>query len=131
MLSKPQHGWTEITIGDFVGRGSYIQDLPTMLLEMFLRTLRWNIPAEITIDEEGSAFKFCAKNANCISIHRDSGEVFYFDIDVRTLAAEFISDLRRDWQDWILWSHEQDPAFSAKHPADQLSRLINTLEQYL
>ena len=131
MLSKPQHGWTEIVVGDFVGRGSYIQDLPVMLLEMFLRTLRWNIPSEITINEEGSTFRLCAASATTLSIHHSAGETFSFDIDLRILAAELIADLRRDWQDWFVWSHEHDSEFSEKHRCDHLSRLIDTLKRCL
>ena len=51
MLSKPEHGWTTIQIGGFVGDGSYIQDVPIMCLEAFIRALSYNIPMEIEFIE--------------------------------------------------------------------------------
>lgn len=35
MLSKPQFGWTDITIGDWTGKLSYIDDVPIILLNAF------------------------------------------------------------------------------------------------
>lgn len=35
MLSKPQFGWTDITIGDWTGKLSYINDVPVVLLNAF------------------------------------------------------------------------------------------------
>lgn len=136
MLSKPQHGWTEITIGCFVGDGSYIQDIPVLLLEAFTKAIRYNIPAEITIDEEGSEFTIQTLRSTTVTTHRSASETYMFAIDVRTLAAELLADLRRDWQDWLTWPPEHDPALLDRRKqltfvtqrADHLARLMNSLE---
>lgn len=39
MLSKPQFGWTDITIGDWTGKLSYIDDVPVVLLNAFYNVL--------------------------------------------------------------------------------------------
>lgn len=131
MLSTPRYGWTEISIGDFRGRGSHIQNIPVLLLEAFLRALRWHIPAEITIDEEGSTFDLCSLYTTTIAVHRGDDELHHFDIDVQALASELIADLRRDWQDWLCWPEGCTPTDSPEHRAAHLTRLINESEKYL
>ena len=130
MLSAPCHGWTEITVGDFVGRGSHIQDVPVLLLEAFLRSLRWNIPAEVAIDEEGSTFELHSLDTTVISVRRDSNATYCFNLDAHTLAAELIADLRRDWQGWLLW-RGSDSKTSLERRAAHLNRLIDELEKHL
>ena len=33
MFTRPKNGWTEIYLEDFEGLGSYIQDIPVMVLD--------------------------------------------------------------------------------------------------
>lgn len=33
MFTRPKNGWTEIHLEDFEGLGSYIQDIPVMVLD--------------------------------------------------------------------------------------------------
>ena len=139
MLSKPHHGWTEIVIGSFVGDGSYIQDIPVLLMEAFTSAIRYKTPAEITIDEEGTEFTIQTLDTTMITVDREATETFTFPISVHSLANEFLADLRRDWQDWLAWPPEYDPALLDKRRqhtfidrrADHLTRLMNNLEKAL
>lgn len=137
MLSKPQHGWTEITIGDFTGHGSYIQDLPVMFLEAFLRALHWGTETEITINEEGSSFTVRSLHTTEIAVHREREESFFFDTGVRELAQSLLFDLEHDRPEWLKWPPEcrrmnekELRSFCADRNA-HLNRLINELKKYL
>lgn len=137
MLSKPHHGWLDITIGDFIGRGSYIQDIPVLFLEAFIRALAYNIPATIEIDEEDSSFTIFAHRATTITVCRAEKESRFFDIDVRTLAEELLNDLNEYHDEWLKWPpevphlSERDRSFFLKKRSAQLTRLTNELKKRL
>ena len=44
MLGKPHGGWTEIKIGDFIGYGSYLTDIPVDCLNACIFALSNNSP---------------------------------------------------------------------------------------
>lgn len=103
MLGTPENGWVEIRIGAFSGWGSFIQDMPVLLLESFTRALSCGLPAEIWIDKEGSRFLIRAHCATEIVAYRGTPETFRFATDLRTLARELLCDLDRDWNFWLTW----------------------------
>lgn len=109
MLSTPEHGWTEIQIGPFTGWGGFIQDVPVLFLEAFIRALSCDLPAEVQIDEEGSAFTVRAHHDTQITAFRDAVETFRCGADVRALAKELLRDLRRDWDLWLTWPLANHP----------------------
>lgn len=137
MLSKPLHGWTDITVGSSVGRGSYIQDLPTLLMEALARVLAYGISSAVEIDEEGSVFKLIFA-PDTVSFVRE-GKPAVFAIPARQLARELLADLRRDWEDWLTWPTECSPSlltpreikdFCASR-AIHLTRLMHFIEKHL
>lgn len=137
MLSKPLYGWTDITVGNFIGRGSHIQDIPILFLEAFLRALAHNIPAEIEVDEEGSTFIMQSYHSTTITAFRNEQETFFIDADATALAAELLNDLRNNWNDWLEWpaeirlSSEKEKPALLKSRNIQLTRLSRELEKYL
>ena len=103
MLGTPENGWVEIRIGAFSGWGSFIQDVPVLLLEAFTRALSCDLPAEIWIDEEGSRFLIRAHRDTKIVAHRDAAETFRCGAGLRALAEELLLGLDRDWNFGLTW----------------------------
>lgn len=137
MLSKPSHGWTEITVGSFTGYGSYIQDVPVLLTEALSRVLAYGITSSIDIDEEGTIFSITFA-PDSVTLTRGK-EQSLFPFSAHHLANELIGDLRRDWEDWLTWPAECNPRLLSsreiqdfrKDRAAYLTRLISTLEKLL
>ena len=53
MLTRPEHGWADVCIGDYRLRISYIEPVPEMLLTAFIRALSTKGRADVTFDAEG------------------------------------------------------------------------------
>lgn len=53
MLSKPEHGWADITIGDWSDRCSYLDDVPIALLSEISCVLETHCPRVLKFDAEG------------------------------------------------------------------------------
>ncbi|AMN31145.1 hypothetical protein [Clostridium perfringens] len=45
MLGTPKHGWVDINIGNFEGRGSYLDDVAMNFLNAFISSYTYGIPA--------------------------------------------------------------------------------------
>ena len=105
MLSKPKHGWTDITLGDFIGRGSYLTDIPIDLLNTFINALRDSIPASVFFDEEGSEFTLVSHyNGTYIIVEREEKpELISVDIGFIELIKEIINDLESNIDEWANW----------------------------
>ena len=109
MLSKPKHGWTDITLGDFTGRGSYLTDIPVDLLNAFINALRDFIPASVFFDEEGSQFTLVSHHDGTYIIveREEKPELISVDIKFTELIKEVINDLEsniNEWTDWMCYS---------------------------
>lgn len=108
MLSKPKYGWTDITLGDFTGRGSYLTDIPIDLLNAFINALRDFIPASVFFNEEGSEFTLVSHyDGTYIIVEReDKPELISVDIRFIELIKEVINDIESDikgWADWMCY----------------------------
>lgn len=108
MLSKPKHGWSEITIGDWSDRCSYIDDVPFMLLEAMEESCRINKPVAVKFDAEGWDYiiVFNQFETHIISTAphslktQDSYSYHTIEVDRDELAKELIVDTRRDINEW-------------------------------
>ena len=60
MFTRPKNGWTEIHLEDFEGLGSYIQDIPVMVLDRGVQSVQERTPLKLWFDEEESAFTLTA-----------------------------------------------------------------------
>ena len=47
MLSKPENGWTKVTLGDFQTEASYLVDLPFDWLRSCIHSLRSDLPLSL------------------------------------------------------------------------------------
>ena len=112
MLDTPKHGWSQITIGDWSDRCSYMNDVPSLLLDAIESICRTYHPAAVTLDAEGWEYilVFDSFATHIISDNCDDGYIYTsIDISLAELARELIDDIRRDIDGWAEW---------AIHPSD-------------
>ena len=106
MLSKPEYGWSEITIGHWHDRCSYLDDVPYMLLDAVDYTNRTHRPSVVKFDAEGWEYIIVFDMTN---VHVNTcdfyGEYRYTTVDVNlcNLIRELVADIRRDLDAWAEW----------------------------
>lgn len=108
MLETPWCGWSEIKIGDWHDRCSYIDDVPYRLLEAVDHTNRTGMPSSVKFDAEGweyiIVFDMHHTHIICYDFENDGHYKLYtIDIDLKDLIRDLISDIRRDIEEWSKW----------------------------
>lgn len=137
MFSKPKYGWTNINLGDFKGRGSYLTDIPLDCLNSFINALKCSLPASIYFDEEGSEFILVADfNGVYIISEREKTELIKIDIDFLDLIKEVIKDIEDNFNDWLLWmdyyeEHSLNNNEALKIRKNSIENKLNTLKSML
>jgi hypothetical protein len=130
MLTKPEHGWCNVEIGDFTGWASYIMDVPFNCLNSFISyfTKGKDINSvAIAFDEEGSEFTVVSNYySTYVIIERDETPVlkYFSDIDIKQLANELINDLEMYFNEWVNFECYDEPN---KDREDKLRSGIDTL----
>lgn len=111
MFTKPEHGWTEIHLEDFEGLGSYIQDVPVMVLDAAIYALQAEAPLELWFDEEGSSFTLIA-DAETKIVAKEEGEmgteeyhILYSKLDI---IREIKNDIEKYFSKWVMFTEEFD-----------------------
>lgn len=109
MLTKPEHGWTNLQIGDFSERASYLTDVPNDCLDAFIHALQNGNPAVIFFDAEGWDFHLIASYyCSYIVVDKDKAEVFMVDKTIKELAKELYEDINNNFDDWVNWESYED-----------------------
>lgn len=104
MLTKPSHGWTNIQIGNFSERASYLTDIPNDCLDAFIYALQSGNPAVIFFDAEGWDFHLIASYyCSYIIVDKDEAKVYSFDRTIKELAKELYEDINNNFDDWLNW----------------------------
>jgi hypothetical protein len=104
MLTKPNHGWTNLQIGDFIERASYLTDIPNDCLDAFIYALRNSNPAVIFFDAEGWDFHLVASYyQSYIIVDKDDTKVYVFEKTIKELAKELYEDIKNNFDDWLNW----------------------------
>lgn len=104
MLSKPKNGWSTFELGGFRGRCSYITDVPLNCLDAFICSLKYNIPASVFFDEEGSEFTLVASiDGVYVIVERGTLELLRLDIRYLEVIKEFVNDIETNSDSWVLW----------------------------
>lgn len=138
-LSKPEHGWTDVCVGNTVNRASYLTDVPMQCLKGIINCI------------DDTAAKFCdefdAEGWNHIIIS-DMVETYiititdndylsaYHNISVIDLAKQLIKDLEDDLEGWVNW--ECDNAYKTpeqiearrKEMTDGIAKLRTLIAEY-
>ena len=131
MLSKPNAGWSTITIGAWSDRCSYLDDVPFELLRALIRFCVTRMPAAVTFDAEGYEYTvlFTYSAVHIIS-DQDDGYSLHSEEEVNcdALAAELSTDIQRDideWTQWLSYRHLTEQELATRKAA--LLRLCEVL----
>lgn len=140
MLSKPKHGWSEITISSWSDRCSYIDDVPFMLLEAIEESCRVNKPVSVKFDAEGwdyiivfDQFETHIITTNPNDVDTDFGNFDYYTIEVDRdeLAKELIADIRKYIDHWTKWDGYCENADYVEERQKDLLVLCDVIEKRL
>lgn len=138
MLSKPVHGWSDITIGDWSDRCSYIDDVPFMLLEAIEESCRVNKPVAVKFDAEGWDYiivfdqfetHIITTNPNDIDTYFGNFDYHTIEVDRDELAKELISDIRKYIDHWTKWDGYCENAAYVEERKKDLLALCDVIEK--
>jgi len=104
MFTIPKHGWTNLQIGDFSERASYLTDIPNDCLDAFTYALQNNKPTVIFFDAEGWDFHLVATYyESYIILDKDDTKVYTIKKTILELARELYEDINNNLNDWLNW----------------------------
>ena len=130
MLDTPRYGWSNIHIGTWSDRCSYLDDVPVKLLETFLHCYRCSEPQSVRFDAEGYEYIIVFDTYQTYVITSDDEDkLTVLDATYRKLAPECITDIRRDldaWVDFQVCDYE-GPSKQQKRK-DEICRLCDVIE---
>ncbi len=93
MFTRPKNGWTEIHLEDFEGLGSYIQDIPVMVLDRGVQSVQERTPLKLWFDEEESAFTLTADEETKIVTEGEFGAEEY---NIKCSKLDLIREIKND-----------------------------------
>lgn len=129
MLSKPQFGWTDITIGDWTGKLSYIDDVPIVLLNAFYNVFSNQKPEVVCFDAEGINYWIVFDLSDTIIITEDENcqySVSRQNVGVRKLGMQMWNDIYWELKCWAYWAIDDN---NAKDYEEHKELLYNKLQQ--
>lgn len=110
MFTRPKNGWTEIHLEDFEGLGSYIQDIPVMVLDrgvQSVQSVQERTPLKLWFDEEESAFTLTADEETKIVTEGEFGaEEYNIKCSKLDLIREIKNDIEKYFSDWVTFSED-------------------------
>ena len=105
MLSVPQYGWVEISLGDWKDRASYLTNIPHDLLDSFINVLGHpGCPAAVSCDAEGWEYILVFDwYTSYIIESKDEEKLYVIDKKLIDLAEELYSDISNNIVAWSTW----------------------------
>ena len=138
LFSKPEGGWVDINIGDYIMCASYLTDVPMDFLNTLIASLKYNIPICVYIDEEGFEDFLCVFG-NMLTISRMievSGEMKQVDfkfnrINYNAFVREIILGIEEYFDDWVNWNMnpDEDLKLRAKKIQEKLNEAKEIIQQ--
>ena len=107
MLSTTKHGWSNISIGNWSERCSYLDDVPFVLLRALEKICRTRTAEAVKFDAEGYEYivVFDNNDVHIISNHSEQGYIYTSIVaNIHDLAKELVSDIRKDIDFWSNWN---------------------------
>ena len=137
MLSKPKYGWTDVTIGDWTGKLSYIDDVPVVLLNAFYNVLSNQKPEVVCVDDEGINYWIVFDLSDTIIITEDENcqySVSRQNVGVRKLGRQMWANIDDNIKAWVDWAINDNNAEGCEERNEllynQLKRLRNAIYLY-
>lgn len=123
MFSKPEYGWTHVSIGEFEGEASYITEVPIDVLDAFIDYYKLHKNICVDFDEEGSTFVLVISSYVDIFVISEREQVITYKIDMNVdeLANEIISDFEKYIKDWEIFTYGFEKL--------EVERKVNELKQ--
>lgn len=113
MFTKPQHGWTNLQLGNFSERASYLTDVPIDCLDAFIYALQNKVPAVVYFDAEGWDFHLVSSYYRTYMIlDKDTVEIFIYDKTIEEVAIELINNIENYFEEWVNWECYDDKSES-------------------
>jgi hypothetical protein len=132
MLKTPWCGWSEITIGNWHDRCSYLDDVPYMLLETVDDVNRTGRPSSVKFDAEGYHYiiVFDMYETHIICDSFDIGyDLHTIEINIKDLIRDLLADIRRDLDAWGKWCSDSD--YETEERKADLDAWCNVIEKRL
>lgn len=105
MFTEPKSGWTNLQLGCFESRASYLTDIPMDCLDAFIYALENNKPITIFFDAEGWDFHLISSyyGSYIISNENDESDLCLINGSFKELARELVEDIEKYLDGWINW----------------------------
>jgi hypothetical protein len=134
VLEAPAHGWTQVRIGDFSDRASYLTDVPMECLESFIYGFFSDSPISLKFDAEGWDFLVVVDDYSThIITSKDNYKLESYEIWKEDLAVELINDIESNLEAWVEWDLDYDDGEKSnsrrKHLISHLERLRELLDE--
>lgn len=108
MLSTPEYGWCDITIGDWSDRVSYLTNFPIDLLDGILNILKSGKPSVVYCDAEGWEYMIVLDHyAVHIIESKDSYKLYTIEKNIEDLAKECYYDILNNINEWSKWDTDE------------------------
>lgn len=130
MLSKPKYGWTDVTIGDWTGKLSYIDDVPVVLLDAFFNVFSDRKPEVVYFDGEGINYWIVFDLSDTIIITEDENcqySVSRQDVGVRELGIQMVANIDNNIKAWAYWTIDDNNAEGCKERKELLYNKLKRL----
>ena len=132
LLSKPQYGWCDLSIGDWQDRASYLTNPHIDLLDAFINLFKNRKSSVVECDAEGWTYIIVL---DFFVVHiiedKDDFEYYSFDIDCKDLAKELIIDIEENIDYWSKWDYCDDTKEDYQRTKKKLRYKIKELKKYL
>lgn len=104
MISNPKAGWCDFLLDGFSAGPSYLTDVPLDLIDCFTSVLKTGCGA-CNFDEEGSRFVLVIADEEIFILDssREEPECIRIYRNVYSLIKEFIDDINKNFQEWLMW----------------------------
>lgn len=126
ILSNPNYGWCDFTLGEFHGTPSYLTDVPIDVLQACL-DYKYNGYGMACFDEEGSTFILILMTDNIYLITENEKAALYKPQVVNTsdIVNQMVKDIEKDLVKWVNFlTYDENDENERKIIQNQLYTLI-------
>lgn len=107
MLTKPDCGWTTVTLGDFTDRASYLTNVPDDLLHALIYGIETYSPTSVQFDAEGWDYTITFRPLETYIVRiKEEPELFVIDMGIYEVAREVLEDIEGDLDAWVKWDED-------------------------
>lgn len=105
MLSIPEYGWVDVSIGNWIDRASYLTDPHLDLMDAFINLLNNKKVSAVNFDAEGWEYIIVLDlySSYVIDSKEERPQLYNFDISANILAEELYKDISNNLYKWSVW----------------------------